>query len=392
MKCAHRSRVPIISFIAITLPLVQAQLHYTVQDLGTLNGPVNEAYDLSPDNQVVGRVLDPSLAAKAVFWSRGRVVNLNGSLPAPGEARGISSNGLIAGSLGNFGILWQNGGSVPLIPLAGHIASRAYDVNASGTVIGWSINSVGDATAMRWTGGVRTQLDANHSWAFAINDRGQIIGRRDISTGRQARLWQDGRAVTLPGLGGNFASATNISPRGTIITGGACLPLNAQTCGMYSVVWLGPGHIIVILSTFPGALEQNVWAANDRGILVGNAAFDFEGLDSRAIIWRLPNLMPVDLNTLIAPTSGWRIDNAQAVNQFGWIAGSGTHNGLPGRRAVLLRPVSPADITGDATVNDDDISAIRFARGACPAASSCPADLDGDGHVDDEDLRRVMLK
>jgi uncharacterized membrane protein len=319
-----------------------AQSRYTVHDLGTLDGPVNEPYDLSPDGRAVGRVLDPTLAPKAVLWAGGFVINLNGPASAMGEARGIAANGAIAGTLGSRGVVWRAGALTVLDPLPGHIASVAYDVNASGLAIGWSVNSVGDPTAAAWSNGVLTPLDVNHSWAFAVNERGQIVGRRDVSTGREARLWHDGTVVTLPDLGGNFGSATNISPRGTIITGGACQPISPTACALYSVVWVGASRTIVRLTTFPGALDQNAWSANDRGIVVGDIAFDFGGLATRGIVWQLPNLAPVDLNTLIEQGSGWMIESARAVNQSGVIAAYGRHPGLSGRRAVLLRPVAEA--------------------------------------------------
>ena len=334
----------LISIIAILLvgastPAL-AQPRYTVHDLGTLGGPVNVPYDVSPTGRAVGRVLDPTLAAKAVLWARGLVINLNGPLSVPGEARGISTNGLIAGSLGNRAAIW--GQTVTLLdPMPGHIASVGYDVNNSGTVIGWSVNYVGDPTAAKWVRGVLTPLDVNHSWAFAINDNGQIIGRRDLATGREARLWHNDTAVTLPNLGGGSASATNISPLGHIITGGACQTTSPTTCAPYTVVWIGPAFRIVRLEWFPGALDQNAWGANDHGVLVGDIALDLDGLSTRGVMWQLPDPTPIDLNTLIDPGSGWKIEGAQAVTQNGLIAGYGTHPSFPWRRAVLLRPINP---------------------------------------------------
>lgn len=327
----------VILLVFATVP-ASGQTRYTVHDLGTLGGMVNEPYDLTLNDVVVGRVLDPSLAAKAVLWAGGSVFNLNGPASVAGEARGISSNGMVAGSLNSRGVVWQPGGLRFLDPMPGHIASFAYDVNASGLAIGWSVNYVGDPTAGTWIGSTFTPLDVNHSWAFAVNDRGQIIGRRDVSTGREARVWHQGTATTLPDLGGNFASPTGISPLGGIITGGACQPISQTECGMYSVVWIDDGRTIVRLATFPGALEQNAWSANDRGTVVGDMAFDFDGESTRGIVWQLPNLSPVDLNTLIDSSSGWKIESARAINQSGVIAAIGRHPGLLGSRAVLLRP------------------------------------------------------
>jgi hypothetical protein len=160
---------------------------------------------------------------------------------------------------------------------------------------------------------------------------------------------------------------------------------------MHSVVWLGSAHDMTILIDFPGALEQNAWAANDRGAIVGNIAFDFDGQNVRGIMWRLPDQPPIDLNTLIDPASGWTVQSAQAINHRGTIAGYGTNTGLAGRRAILLHPVNPSDITGDAMVDVDDLIAVILAWGACPEAAPCPADLNGDGQVDVDDLIQVIL-
>jgi uncharacterized membrane protein len=389
--CADRGRVCAAAAticLLILSPNIQAQVLYTVEELGTLGGPVNEAYDIAPDNRAVGRVLDPTLAARAVLWA-GAIENLNGTSTQAGEARGISSNGLIAGSLGSFATLWTNGTPTPLSPIAGHIASRGWDVNASGLVIGWSVNSVGDPTAAQWLNGVLTPLDVNHSWAFAVNDAGQIIGRRDLSTGREARLWHRGVGVTLPDLDANSSSATGISPRG-IITGGACMPVSPTTCAPHNVVWMGPDHIMTLLDDFP-ALDQAPWSANDRGVIVGYAAFDFSGESQVAIMWQRFDLPPVNVNTLIDPAEGWVIQSAQAINHSGTIAGYGVRQGFAGRRAVLLHPINPSDITFDAQVDTDDLIALILAWGACPQAAPCPADIVGNGAVDSDDLVQLIL-
>ncbi|MCI0364905.1 MAG: dockerin type I domain-containing protein [Phycisphaerales bacterium] len=363
-----------------------AQVLYTVEELTAFNGPVNEAYDISPDGQAVGRVLDPFLVAKATSWERGVVTNLGTN----GEARGISSNGLIAGSIGSLGQIWTNGVPTALNVLPNHIGTRGWDVNSGGLVAGWSVNNVGDPTAATWLNGVVTALDVNHSWAFRINDAGQIVGRRDVSTGREARLWHNGTGVTLEHFGNNYASATNITPRG-IITGGACQPVGPPgVCQPREVIWLGPDHDLQVLPMFPSALLEALWNANDRGVFVGEYAFDIDGATLRALIWRWPDFEPIDLNTLIAPESGWILQSAQSINHDGTIAGYGIRPGLSGRRAFLLQPINTADVTDDAVVNVADLLAVISAWGQCADAIPCPADLSGDGMVNVVDLLELI--
>jgi hypothetical protein len=44
-----------------------------------------------------------------------------------------------------------------------------------------------------------------------------------------------------------------------------------------------------------------------------------------------------DLNDLIPPDSGWRLEEAWAINESGWIVGWG--NSGHGDRGLLLKPV-----------------------------------------------------
>jgi hypothetical protein len=49
--------------------------------------------------------------------------------------------------------------------------------------------------------------------------------------------------------------------------------------------------------------------------------------------------------------------------------------------------VCPGDLTGDSTVDSDDLFQLLGAWGACPG---CPADLTGDGNVDSDDLFQLL--
>lgn len=50
----------------------------------------------------------------------------------------------------------------------------------------------------------------------------------------------------------------------------------------------------------------------------------------------------------------------------------------------------PGDVTGDGTVNVDDLLAVINAWGPCPGPPTCPADLNDDGSVDVSDLLLVI--
>ena len=58
-----------------------------------------------------------------------------------------------------------------------------------------------------------------------------------------------------------------------------------------------------------------------------------------------------DLNSVIDPASGWILGEANGINDYGWIAGTGWHNGE--LRAFLLTPsaVLLGDVNLDGAVN-----------------------------------------
>jgi hypothetical protein len=61
----------------------------------------------------------------------------------------------------------------------------------------------------------------------------------------------------------------------------------------------------------------------------------------------------VDLNTLIAPTSGWRLEQALAVSDTGWVAGIGKFDDGPGGapepydRVFMLQVPTAVNLPGD---------------------------------------------
>lgn len=54
----------------------------------------------------------------------------------------------------------------------------------------------------------------------------------------------------------------------------------------------------------------------------------------RAVLWEAQRVQ--DLNALIPPDSGWRLEEATDINERGQIVGNGRYHGV--RRAFLLQP------------------------------------------------------
>ena len=178
---------------------------------------------------------------------------------------------------------------------------NAYDVNNSGRVVGslkvvidtecFYGESCNDITVQRshlWENGKITDLgtigDAqNSSYAFAINDLGQIVGEANL----HAVLWKNGMITDLGTLGGRDSIALDI---------------------------------------------------NNLGQVVGRAATNSV---NHAFLWDSTNKMQ-DLNSLISANSGWLLSEARAINEAGQIVGSGIINGQ--QHGFLLIPHSASKV------------------------------------------------
>ena len=79
---------------------------------------------------------------------------------------------------------------------------------------------------------------------------------------------------------------------------------------------------------------------NDLGVVVGFAYYPGD-LVGRGFVYYGSGSIE-DLNTLIGPSSGWRIDDADAINDSGQIAAEGYYGGSGDAHAVLLTPIDDA--------------------------------------------------
>jgi uncharacterized membrane protein len=312
---------------------------YAVTELSGIGGPITESFALNDVGQAAGRGLDGSWRSRALGWTGGGVVNMSGS--DEGGAYGISSDGRVAGwrrnSSGTRGAVWSGSSVKLLAPLANHVASGAYDVNRAGTAVGWSTSSTGDASAVMWRNGQASSLATgaqrpSSSYAFAINDANQIVGRGDfpVRPFRRALVWDGSGMRALPDLGAGYASASSISGNG-IIAGGSLHPVTSK---FHAVVWsAGAIHDLGLLD---GVHPTAAYGVNDCGTVVGDALVNPGQEIYVAVVWQ--NGVARDLNQLVSAFD-WNLVTARAINNRGEIVGSGYRSGFSGQRAFLLRPV-----------------------------------------------------
>jgi len=320
---------------------------YVISELSPVSSFGARAWDLNEAGTAVGNGLSPSLQLHALVWPGGPTTDLTPA-NALAEAQGLSNGGIVAGWAQNAGgateaARWIAGRGSFLGWLPGHIGSLAQDCNDSGLVCGWSVTPVGDPVACVWIDGRIEAINVAQSWAFAVSETGDVVGRRWAGVDIQAFRWRAGDLVVLPDLGPNNAQAVGISPAGRV-AGFAESPVTGRG---HAVVWEPDGTLLdlgpFVSPTGPATAQAN--DVNDAGVAVGTAYIDPVAEIFFAMVWR--GAGAEDLNVLIPAGSGWTLTEAQAVNDRGEIVGYGTKSGSSGVRAFLLRPDCDEDGLSD---------------------------------------------
>ncbi len=176
----------------------------------------------------------------------------------------------------------------------------ARGINDDGWVVGTShLPGGGPARAFLWRDGVMENLGTlgGHSFADAVNNRGQIIG----SSGNGTFLWENGvMRPLLPGVAGRAINDLGHVAGWQTIQGGT-----------YRAFYWNGGNIID-LGTLGGRLSA-AGGVNSRGQVVGVADTDAFGRPN-AFLWE--NGVMRSLGTL-----GGFNSSASAINELGWVAG-----------------------------------------------------------------------
>jgi len=334
----------------------QAPLHYTVTDLGSLGGQECAATGLNNRGQIVGgadtarKGKGPEFITNVFVWQGGRMRAVSGLDGSHAYVVAVNDAGQMAGAYSADPLkakfasaLFGPTGKVRLLggfPATqhGYSLSQAEAVNAKGQVVGVSNNQ-----AFFWSGG---RLRALHppsgyqaSQAWSLNDGGQAAGKADQNVGKVVRthalFWDAGGRVTdlgvLPGYTDSIGRAIN--NRGQVagwvgVTRGT--PGRRLTFHYQAFLW--QNGKMRGLGSIPRIPDSKAAAINDKGQVVGNAYFK---TDEAALLWQGGKVY--ELNALVPPRSGWKLQNALGINSRGQIIGNGIHNGI--RRGFLLTPV-----------------------------------------------------
>ncbi len=270
-------------------------------DLGTLGGSTGWAFDINDSGAVVGESEDSDGNVRATLWESGRVVDLGTLGGAHSFARAITNEGAIVGESqtanGNFHGFLLQGGTMTDLGTLGGLNSRAYGINENGVIVGEAETGNGQVHAFQWNGGVMNDLgtlNGENSSAMAINLQGQVVGSTSkgiYGEDTHAFLWDSGTMTYLDtgssGLTGSFAY--DINDNGQIVGAVAGLDL------FKAVVWQS-GVMSVVESTGVAC------GINNLGQIVGMAFVPNRG--TAPVMWQVEQEPPEPPSMDIAVDSG----------------------------------------------------------------------------------------
>ncbi len=329
--------------VACALICGSTSAQVTITHLGTLPGDTHSrALGISENGLVTGTSFsDSTKITQAFLWDDGVMIplgfltTLTPPLPySQGEA--VNDDSQVVGwgrterggrPAGLEGFSWQSDvmsgvGDLRGLPTA--VSSRAFDINDAGQFVGFMRSASAGQEAYIRTGGTTTALGflpgvtVNDSVALGVNSLGDVAGYSINSSGlREAVVWS-GSSVT--GLG-SLSSPTR-SEAFDLNNSGQVVGASTNAAGIIEA-FLWESGVMTALGEGKGSSAA---AINDSGQIVG-------AIGGTAVLWDGGTI--IDLNTLLPPGSGWRLQRAHDINNAGEIVGNGIFDHRA--RAFLLR-------------------------------------------------------
>jgi len=270
--------------------------------LGTLGGNNTQAYQINDQGQITGYSYNASGVRRTFLYSNGAMTDISVGANAVSNPGGINNKGQVVFSEGGTTYVYDHGVTTSLGAIG-----MATGINNNGAVIGSTANNHGFLYSNGNTtdiGLLPSSADPFGWWSetgisatpMAINNSGVVVGTAGISR------------VTAFGSYGY--------ERPFIYQNGVLADLGG----------LAPDYLYT---------STNARDINSEGQIVGSSYAN--EYPEHAFVYE--NGTMLDLNSLIAPNSGWKLVQATAINDKGQIIGYGTYNNISGNRAFLLNPV-----------------------------------------------------
>jgi probable HAF family extracellular repeat protein len=241
--------------------------------------------------------------------------------------------------------------------------SWAWAINNAGQVTGWSHvagstpGTNGDEHAFVFQNGAFEDIGARttggNSNASSINATGQTSGwvrARTINGDNGPFLYSAGSFAFFQVNG----SAFDINNAGQVVG-----VMGGNDDGSGQAFLISGGVVQDLGKVSPGHNYAKASAVNNAGHIVGvSSPSFFSSSGERAFIFR--DGVMQDLNNLIAADSGWVLASAVDINDAGQIVGNGFKDGQP--KAFLLTPTQPLLMTEPNSTKAVVVESIVFLR------------------------------
>ncbi len=221
--------------------------HGSFIDLGIFPGrQYSIAVGINSGGQILGYSGDStgSVPPDAWIYQLGAMTGLG--LPGSGydfTPTAINDAGQVVGNgfngVNERAFVWQNG-NFTVLAATGAKHTHAYAINGNGVIVGSMTLDNNDEHAARWVNGVIQDLGLlpgdHYAQAEGVSADGRIVGLSYGGNGAfRAFLWQGGKMIELPPLGGTFAEAIAINGVGQIA--GQSTTANG---GGHATIWTAP--------------------------------------------------------------------------------------------------------------------------------------------------------
>jgi probable HAF family extracellular repeat protein len=306
---------------------------------------------MSTNGQIVLEGYDENYQTHDFLWTNGVIIDLG--YPSPTLTNftfewGMNSAGMIVGNAGGpdgtRAYLYASGhmNDLGILDAPYDAYSTAACVSDTGQIVGLSSDSDGNSHVFIYRAGQMTDLETlghDKCEPNGINSQGTITGIAYDNNQGFAFVYSNDTATvigTLPPPYDAYSAGRAINDLGWV-TGNSW-----DTDGIAHAFLFASNSVTDLGSlAFPFDAQTTSIAMNNRGQIVGvGISPDSRG---RALVYE--NGRIDDLNNLVDPTLGWRLIQAQAINDYGQIVGYGKINEAAQDHSFLLNPLAAHSLT-----------------------------------------------
>ena len=356
------------------------------------------AASINDVGQIVGWVWTSS-GSHPALWENNTLTDLGTPDPTRvyGEANDINNAGQIVGETftedhDGIGFLWDTGTWTDLGTLPNDSASWAYAINDAGQIAGSSGSRYeGETSGFRWESGVMTDLgnlggpQDPYTKAAGMNAAGEVVGSSDYLmqgypyASVHGFRWTEGAMKDLGDLGFWFSVATDINGAGLVV-GYSSTEAVSQGCSrVHAVLWTGGAVVhdvaVVAASAHPRSVVVGTIVSIDA--MIENLGTQRESFDVQATagVYSVGTLsLTLDAQTFANVTFSWDTSRmplgsyATAVAASGLGSDANRSNDQMGAGIVSIYP--PATASASATPSATDVG--RTVSFLCVASHGVP--------------------